>query len=221
MDATLRAKNFKFIGGNPSLDFANTVGGWGSSSVKRGSRDYRDIVLQDKLEGYADLAAWSARAGLLTDKEAGQLIRLAESQPKAAQAVFQRGLNLRQAIYRLFKSASEAWQPDASDIEKLNEELSIARSHERLVRARNGFEWGWTDRGESLDCMLWQLAQSTADLLTSSDLGRVGQCGGERCGWFFMDTSRNKSRQWCDMKDCGNLAKVRRFRDRQRLASSK
>ncbi|MBA3694513.1 MAG: CGNR zinc finger domain-containing protein, partial [Acidobacteria bacterium] len=29
------------------------------------------------------------------------------------------------------------------------------------------------------------------------------------------DTSRNRTRQWCDMKDCGNLAKVRRFRAKQ------
>jgi predicted RNA-binding Zn ribbon-like protein len=44
---------------------------------------------------------------------------------------------------------------------------------------------------------------------------RVRQCGGENCGWLFLDTSRNRSRQWCDMRDCGNLAKVRRFRQRR------
>lgn len=221
MDANSHAKSFKLVGGNPSLDFANTVGGRDGNSVKRGSRDYRDAILSDKLDGYADLVAWSSGAGLLTDKEARQMLRLAENDPKAAQAVFQRGLNLRHAIYRLFKSAAEAWQPDAADLEKLNEELRIATGHEKLVGTRGGFNWGWIDRGEALDCMLWQLAQSAAELLTSGDLSRVRQCGGEKCGWLFLDTSRNRSRQWCDMKDCGNLAKVRRFRRRQRMANSK
>jgi predicted RNA-binding Zn ribbon-like protein len=32
---------------------------------------------------------------------------------------------------------------------------------------------------------------------------------------MFLDISKNGRRQWCDMQDCGNLAKVRRFRQRQ------
>ncbi|MGA2590961.1 MAG: CGNR zinc finger domain-containing protein [Bryobacteraceae bacterium] len=36
------------------------------------------------------------------------------------------------------------------------------------------------------------------------------------CGWMFLDTTRNRSRQWCDMRDCGNRAKVRRFREKRR-----
>jgi predicted RNA-binding Zn ribbon-like protein len=63
---------------------------------------------------------------------------------------------------------------------------------------------------------LWPVARSAAELLTSGDLARVGQCPGEECGWLFLDTSRAGRRQWCDMADCGNLAKVRRFRDQRR-----
>jgi predicted RNA-binding Zn ribbon-like protein len=57
---------------------------------------------------------------------------------------------------------------------------------------------------------------SAAELLTSTELARVRECGGENCGWMFLDNSRNHSRHWCDMQDCGNRAKVRRFRQRQR-----
>jgi predicted RNA-binding Zn ribbon-like protein len=56
-----------------------------------------------------------------------------------------------------------------------------------------------------------------AELLTSSDrLTRVHQCEGETCGWLFVDSTRNRSRRWCVMSDCGNVAKVRRFRQRNR-----
>jgi predicted RNA-binding Zn ribbon-like protein len=36
---------------------------------------------------------------------------------------------------------------------------------------------------------------------------------------MFLDTSRGRRRRWCRMGVCGNVSKVRRFRDRQRGAS--
>src|SRR5438309_43500 len=53
------------------------------------------------------------------------------------------------------------------------------------------------------------------ELLTKGDLTRLRQCQGDDCGWIFEDASRNRGRRWCDMRDCGNIAKVRRFRTRQ------
>lgn len=219
MAAGLQANEFKLVGGSPSLDFVNTVGGWGGNPLQKGPRDYRDAVLGEKLDGYADLVAWSRYVGLLTDKEARKLRRLAKQKPQAAEAVWERGLQLRCAIYRLFKSVVENWRPDAADAERLSEELSVARSHEKLIYAENKFSWGWEARDDALDRMLWPLALSAAELLTSGNLSRIRQCGGDNCGWLFLDTSRNRSRQWCVMNDCGNLAKVRRFRQRQREGS--
>jgi predicted RNA-binding Zn ribbon-like protein len=64
------------------------------------------------------------------------------------------------------------------------------------------------------------VAQSAADLLTSEELNRVGQCADDHCGWLFMDMSRNRSRRWCDMGDCGNRAKARRHYQRKRSIGS-
>ena len=55
-----------------------------------------------------------------------------------------------------------------------------------------------------------------AELATMGDLTRVKECASENCNWLFIDESRNRSRRWCDMKDCGNRAKARRFRQRKR-----
>jgi predicted RNA-binding Zn ribbon-like protein len=68
--------------------------------------------------------------------------------------------------------------------------------------------------------MLWHIADSAAEFLTTGDLTRLRECSGEDCGWLFEDTSKNRSRQWCDMRDCGNLAKVRRFRTRLHAEAS-
>lgn len=43
---------------------------------------------------------------------------------------------------------------------------------------------------------------------------RFKACHALDCGWVFVDASRNLSRRWCDMGDCGNRAKGAAFRAR-------
>jgi predicted RNA-binding Zn ribbon-like protein len=65
-------------------------------------------------------------------------------------------------------------------------------------------------------------ARTLAALLrTSAGLGwvRVKACPGPDCGWVFHDRSRNGSRRWCDMGECGNRAKGAAFRARQRATT--
>ena len=47
---------------------------------------------------------------------------------------------------------------------------------------------------------------------------RFKACRGDDCRRVFVDGSRNTSRRWCDMANCGNRAKVATFRDRHRSA---
>ena len=215
MTAELAAKDFKLLGGHASLDFVNTVGAWVTDAASTSTRDYKDAGIREKLSDYSDLVSWSRSAGLLTEKDMKELLRAAEEQPRAAAAVVKRAHNLRSALYRLFKSVVENWSPDQVNIDCLNEELHIARVHQRLLSAGNKLEWNWDSADEALDRVLWPVVLGAAELLSSGDLSRLRQCGGEECGWLFLDTSRNRSRQWCKMSDCGNLAKVRRFRRRQ------
>jgi len=72
--------------------------------------------------------------------------------------------------------------------------------------------------GDDLERPLWEIAHSAADLLTSGDQERVKECASTTCEWVFLDKSRNRSRRWCDMSDCGNRAKARRFQARKRAA---
>ncbi|MEO7794047.1 MAG: ABATE domain-containing protein [Thermoanaerobaculia bacterium] len=63
---------------------------------------------------------------------------------------------------------------------------------------------------------LWPIARSAADLMTSSEFGRVAQCDGSACTWLFLDQSRTRNRRWCSMQSCGNRAKARRHYHRQK-----
>ena len=75
--------------------------------------------------------------------------------------------------------------------------------------------WGWRNFGAELESVLWPVAKSAADLLVSHKLERVSTCQGETCGWLFLDMSKNHSRRWCSMSDCGNTAKARRHYHRK------
>ena len=193
----------KFIAGHPALDFVNTVGGW---SAER--------PLEDKLETISDLIRWAELARLLSATDAVTSARLARHHARQAGKVLGRARALRRVLHRIFLCVLENRKPRPADVQFLQAELRIARQHQRLAATRGGFLWTWDER-PVLDTILWRISQSAADLLTSHDLGRLRRCAGENCGWLFLDTTRNHSRHWCDMQDCGNLAKVRRFRARQ------
>lgn len=211
----LRTNKFKFIGGSLCLDFVNTVAGRSGNLDKEKTLDYQDRPRAEKIDDYADLLTWSVKAKLMTETEAKRRLQAAKQKPLAAGKVLRRARILRESLYRLFKSVVEGWKPAAEDLKKLNQELIIARQHQTLAWTKNGCVFHWIESEDTLDSMLWQIAESAAETLTAEDLTRLRQCGGDNCRWLFFDTSRNRSRQWCDMRDCGNLAKVRRFRRKQ------
>jgi predicted RNA-binding Zn ribbon-like protein len=91
--------------------------------------------------------------------------------------------------------------------------------------AGDTYVWAWERGGEDdggplLERPLWPVVRSAAELLTSPKLGRVKVCSGERCGWMFLDESRNGSRKWCDSRDCGNRASVRKHLALKRASDS-
>src|SRR3989304_2884090 len=106
---------------------------------------------------------------------------------------------------------------DEEELSVLNAVLGEAMARLRVVRQGDEFTWEWEGMEASHEAMLWPLARSAAELLTSEDHHRLGQCADERgCGWLFLDMSKNHSRRWCDMEDCGNRAKAMRHYRRER-----
>ena len=102
----------------------------------------------------------------------------------------------------------------------MNRVVTEALKHLRIVQTTNGFHWQWDHTKAALEFPLWLVARSTANLLTSQRQSRVRQCGSGDCDWLFLDRSKNRSRRWCDMAECGNREKARRSRMRQRAAAT-
>ena len=168
------------------------------------------------LNSYRDLVSWSEQARILTESEAKRLLVVAERHPQQAEAVLQEAVAVREAMYRLFLALSEDASPRDSDLNILNEALSEAMAQAHIVHAEDGFRWDWVGKENALARPLWPVVRSAADLLTSVELSRVRVCAADDCGWLFLDTSKNRSRRWCDMETCGNRAKARKHYERKR-----
>lgn len=201
----------RLLGGRICLDFTNSV------------HMRKPTLAGDYLTGYAALVQWARHAGALHDALADRLARAGARDRQAADVVLARAVALREALYHIFEASMRSEAPAASDLAKLNSELSEAQRHARIVWRDGRLIWEWSevgDQGEgadvALDRMLWPIVRSAAELLTAPELARVRQCPGPDCGWLFLDTSKNGSRQWCSMETCGNRAKARRHYSRQR-----
>ena len=112
-------------------------------------------------------------------------------------------------MYRIFTAIRKDAAPPADDMEIFNRELGAALSNMRVESgAADSFEPAWSLE-PTLDRPLWPVLRSAADLLVAGDLSRIKSCASHSCEWVFLDESRNRSRQWCQMEVCGNRAKAR------------
>ena len=190
---------FSPLGGRLCLNFANTTAWYRSAGEAHG----------DHLDSYADLVEFGRQMGVISDDEAVTLRAEAERHPGEAATMLEQARRLRGALYRVFLARSEGGVADEHDLDVVNREVADAYAHARLVQGGDGFELRWEGH-VALDKPLWAVAQSALEVLTSTEVTKVHACDGETCGWLFVDTSKNHSRRWCSMADCGNRAKARR-----------
>ena len=190
---------FSLVGGDPSVDFVNTVDSWLSDAPS------------DKLESYADLLDWCEQAGLAPKGLIAPLREEASRRHADAERVLRRAHALREALYRILTVITAGEPPDRKHLDVITSLARKAAAHSRLDHREEGFVWELDEAGGcKLDWPIWEVARAAVELLTSKSLRRVRQCADETCGWLFIDRSRNRSRRWCDMSSCGNRAKARR-----------
>lgn len=179
------------------MDFANTVDG---EADGRPGFDY--------LKDYEHLVAWSRRVGVVPEGQARLLLDLAKGRTEKACDVHGRAIGLREVVQEVFRAVAEGEDPPRAGMEALRSYEVEALGRGKLVPAGGRFDWGWADKGD-LAGMLWPVAHAATGLLTSDRLGRVKRCAA--CWWLFVDGSKNKSRRWCTMEDCGTAEKMRRY----------
>jgi predicted RNA-binding Zn ribbon-like protein len=171
---------------------------------------------EELLKSFSDFVAWGQQAHVVTDEEAQHLLDVAAVRSVEASAVLHKTIDLREVMFRIFSTLADDASPKVTDLNRFNAALSEAMSHACLVIRGDEFLWDWVNKGEALDRILWPVIRSAADILTSEEVHGVRVCKADDCNWLFLDTSKNQSRHWCDMKTCGNRAKVRRYYNRKK-----
>jgi predicted RNA-binding Zn ribbon-like protein len=191
---------FGWIGGSLCLDFTNTVG------------NHRAAQPREKLASFKDLITWARTAKILDEPASTEMLRQATMVPAQAERLLHLAVDFREGLYRAFCDVSQGRQPSKCDLDVINGllartpiTLQIGAEGERLVCFRTGC---MLDEARLLGPVAW----SAAELLGSSEtLSKVRQCAGEECGWLFLDQTKNHTRRWCDMDDCGSKAKAKRY----------
>lgn len=193
---------FQLIAAHPALDLVNTLD-W----------RFRDSGPEELLSSYDDLLRFTQQSALLTLSQIRQLRRVADERTgeRAVAQTLRSCHELREAAAEIFYALVDDLAPSQGAIKKLDHALRSAQSHRVLEWTRAGARFLYAaDSDPRLP--LWLLAQSAADLLTGDTTVLIRTCADPGCRWLFLDTSKNHSRRWCDMKICGNRMKARRFK---------
>lgn len=169
---------------------------------------------RESLVSYAALLEWARGVGVIAPSVATDLARRADAHPDEAERALARARELRESLHALFSAVAQDKAPPSAVLSVLAGHLGAGFSQARLVFHDGTLRWA-PGAVAALDDVTRELARAATSLVGSENLGRVRACAADDCRWWFIDDTRNHSRRWCDMKTCGNRAKLRRYRARQ------
>jgi predicted RNA-binding Zn ribbon-like protein len=211
---TPEAKHYHLKEGHLCLDFVNTA------YIKLDPQaPFGYHPIDDKLTDIAALAKWSEEVGVLSPRDV-ELLKAAD--PKRIEEL----RALREALRRVIRAHGSDDDIPPAALKTINRSVPRVLSHTRLGKDEHGFRveidelcGDASDPDHVLDHLVWAIGQSIFSLLTDQkELEMVRECPSDDCGHLFRDTSHGR-RRWCDMKTCGNRAKVQRYRQRHKAVA--
>jgi predicted RNA-binding Zn ribbon-like protein len=199
-----RKRMFELIAGHPALDLVNTLD-W----------RYRETGPEELIASYDDLLRFTAQCGLISSAEARRLLRNITGNKGAHMIAETRAL--RESAASVFYAVVDENDPPTDAIRELESRFKEAEAHRCLRWSQSRLQWEFPATAPASELPLWILSLKTAQLLTSANIGMIRACGNPECRWLFLDTSKNHTRRWCEMKICGNRMKARRFKAQHRV----
>ena len=164
----------------------------------------------ETLTSLDDLLKWVTDSGGLKLEAVDRLRAWWLAHPRKGGQSFDEALELREAIYRIFRALAEHAEPLAADLDVLNRALAAAPARAQLLRSNGGYAWALDDLKLDVASLLAPVIWAAGDLLIEPVHIRVRRCANDECVWLFLDDSKSGTRRWCDMKACGNRAKAHR-----------
>jgi len=218
MPADPQGTLFDLCGGHPALDLVNSL-----------DNRFRDDGPNERLASYADLLRFLEESGLLGRQQVRALNKTVA--PEAGARALQSAHALREATAAVLYGSLEGKDPRQQDVSVLEKHFLDAARHRELqwkggrsgsvsaaksaLSEQAGLAWAWGRYENEPSLPVWVLAESVSDVLLSPGMWSVRTCAADTCRWLFLDTSKNHTRRWCNMKVCGNRMKARRFQARR------
>ncbi|MDY0744025.1 CGNR zinc finger domain-containing protein [Paucibacter sp. R3-3] len=194
-----------FLADSRGLDFLNTLA----------------VPVDTEVEWLAsgeDLLAWLQSAGLLSAEAADEVRSVAKPGELDDAAAKARGLReWFRGFVRQYRG-EPLTRKAIAELEPLNELLARDEEFSQIVPSSDEaslLAFVPRRRWRSADSLLFPIAKTLAELLTTADFSNVKQCEGPGCVLHFLDTTRDRRRRWCSMAVCGNRAKQAALRLRR------
>jgi predicted RNA-binding Zn ribbon-like protein len=213
---TVDISELPILGGHPALDLVNTV----TPRVPvRGHEPY------DHLTAPRDLLTWAGRAGVVDQAESRLVTQAWRHDAGAGPAALEIAREVREALHvTLLDAAGLVPQTAAvtrTALERLHARWTAALGRSRLVLDRAADPVVQVATGLAPALLIPdRVTVAAVELLRTADFARLRRCPPDEggCGWIVLDRSRNGSRRWCRMADCGTEVKARRLTERRQVA---
>jgi predicted RNA-binding Zn ribbon-like protein len=199
---------FDLCGGHAALDLVNSL-----------DNRFREDGPNEMLASYGDVLRFLEESGMLSRQRARALSKAVA--PAAAESALRSVRELREATAAALYASLDRKPPAAQDVRVLEKYFLDAGRHRELrwetdPGRRPGLAWQWGRFETQPEVPLWILSEAVADILLSDKGTHVRACNVDTCRWLFLDTSKNHTRRWCNMRVCGNRMKARRFQQARR-----
>ncbi|MEX0625011.1 MAG: CGNR zinc finger domain-containing protein [Chloroflexota bacterium] len=170
----------------------------------------------DAVPDMSSLLTWLRERRLISGRgmavEAAHLRR----DPEETARRIERFHHLREVLHLIAAQVTETGHPTSEQLRDLNHILRHGLHYHQVERDPDGTRYTFAQVGDRLDQARATIASSLAQFLADDAPSRLRVCANAGCRYLFIDRSRTGRRRWCDMRTCGNQAKVARHRARAR-----
>ena len=198
-------KKFLFVGNHPCLDLINT------QLIVKGEP-------KDLLESVDDLYSWLRQARLLTASQ-GEFAKV-HPHNEEVEFLLERTRTFRATLRIVAERVAAGKAVPDSAIGIINQFLAQRPGYTELVQTKEGFKRRFHSLATQPVELLAPLLETASDLLSSGRLRFIKKCANAFCILYFLDTTKNHTRNWCSMQLCGNRMKVAAHYRRSRSKTS-
>jgi predicted RNA-binding Zn ribbon-like protein len=189
-------KTLPLDGGTLPFHFVNTVYAWKGEN------------LHEYLNSYEDVLEWCNKVKSLPTHLLTGLREYASKHPKKKLEALEYIKHARRILYQFFSGVA-ATGIETSILNQYNTLLNQALAHFEWKPQKKELHFTLKENATDLLQPLWMVLKASHQLLLETNDERIKECS--RCGWIFLDETKNNNRRWCNPSTCGSVEKMHRY----------